>query len=185
MHLCDKHIWLCKGRTSRAIVGLIMIHRGKKGVWMTFKSERPNLSVTYKYRETHGFKGKWTGDKCPTLCLKTGCWPNLTLSTLASPRLKKSHWSLSNETFYWQIKLFIGRGIWDGSRLFHSREMEKGQFTHHVSSHGGSVDIQRICTLNMSVSACVYARPRRFNNGTGQWWKRFRGDLRECHLGVI
>lgn len=38
---------------------------------MTFKSERPNLSVTYKYRETHGFKGKWTGDKCPTLCLKS------------------------------------------------------------------------------------------------------------------
>lgn len=28
---------------------------------MAFKSDRPNLSVTHKYRETHGFKGKWTG----------------------------------------------------------------------------------------------------------------------------
>lgn len=41
MHLCDKHIWLCKGRASRAIVGLIMIHRGKKEFkWHTNQTDR-------------------------------------------------------------------------------------------------------------------------------------------------
>lgn len=60
MHLCDKHIGLCTGRTSRAIEGLIMI-QGSKRKSLTVIQNREKLSIC-------GFK--WTGEKFPAQCLR-------------------------------------------------------------------------------------------------------------------